>query len=144
MGAVFIILFLCKKVCVPTLSSLQIPLMVVCLHGTGSEEVDTVKRSIELSRCHDHWLLLHNIHSNTDLLHQLPSLLAEEEGSAAVDMEGEGGEGESAKGGNWRVWLSAHMDTRLPTPILQGACKVVLDSPKVSCLTVATGLIMSA
>ncbi len=92
-----------------------------------------MKQSVELSRHQGHWLLLHNVHTNGQLLQELPSLLAEGEEAAVEDREGgDGLEAESAKGQKWRVWLTAHKDAILPTFIQQAACKVVLESPRVS------------
>ena len=95
--------------------SYQVPLTICYLHGTGKDEVDTVRQSLELASSQGQWLLLHNIHTNPELLSQLPSLLEQ-----------------CPNRDSWRIWLTAFGESCLPTTILQSSCKVVLDSPKVS------------
>ena len=79
---------------------------------------------MESASSQGHWLLLHNIHTCPQLLSQLPSLLHE-----LPQCKREG----------WKLWLSVCVGEEesyihpylLPLPLLQSACKVVLDPPKV-------------
>ena len=104
----------------------QVPLTILSLHGSGTEEeAEAARRSMEAAASQGRWLLLHNVHTCPPLLSQLPTLLRE---LPSRQQEG------------WKLWLSACVREEedsvrprlLPVSLLQSACKVVLDPPKVS------------
>ena len=99
------------------------PLTVHCLHGTGDEELEAVKLCLQEASSQGAWLLLHNAHTCPALLAQLPALL-----ESHPPRE------------SWKVWLSASGHAHIPIPLLQSACKVVLDSPKVGTALLAESI----
>ena len=87
--------------------------MVVSLHGSGVEEAERAKHIVKEASENGLWVLLNNIHTNSELLSELPAFLED-----LPRME------------KWRVWLSSHGDcNQLPVHLLHSAFKVVLDSP---------------
>ena len=86
---------------------------MVSLHGTGVEEIAEAKAAVRGASTNRSWVLLHNIHTSSQLLAELPALL-----ESLPPME------------NWRLWLSSHGDCdHLPVRLKHSALKVVLDSP---------------
>ena len=87
--------------------------MVVSLHGSGAEETERAKNIVKEASESGLWVLLNNIHTNSQLLSELPAFL-----ERLPPME------------NWRLWLSSHGDCdQIPVHLLHSAFKVVLDSP---------------
>lgn len=87
--------------------------MVVSLHGSGVEEAKRAKHIVKEASENGLWVLLNNIHTNSELLSELPAFLKD-----LPEMD------------KWRLWLSSHGDCdQLPVHLLQSAFKVVLDSP---------------
>ena len=87
--------------------------MVVSFHGSGVEEAERAKHIVKEASENGLWVLLNNVHTNSELLSELPAFLED-----LPRME------------KWRVWLSSHGDCdQLPVHLLHSAFKVVLDSP---------------
>ena len=87
--------------------------VVVSLHGSGMEEAKRAKNIIKEAGENGLWVLLNNIHTNSELCAELPAFL---EGLQWME--------------SWKLWLSSHGDCdQLPVHLLHSAFKVVLDSP---------------
>ena len=77
------------------------------------EEAEKAKKAIQQASRNQEWVLLCNVHTNCELLAELPIFL-----ETLPSME------------NWRLWLSSYGDcNQLPVHILQSAFKIVLDPP---------------
>ena len=88
-------------------------LEIVFLHGSGLEEAEKAKEAIRQASKNQQWVLLCDVHTNCELLVELPIFL-----ETLPPME------------DWRLWLSCHGDcNHLPVHLLQSAYKIVLDSP---------------
>lgn len=82
--------------------------------------MESAIEALQQASTQGHWVLLHNVQFNPDLLSRLPALLQR------LPARNE-----------WKVWLSVEGDcTHVPAPLLQSASKVVLDPPKSLCSSV--------
>ena len=92
---------------------IQVNVVVVSLHGCGDEEAKRAKNIVREASENRLWVLVNNIHTNLELLSELPAFLKE-----LPPME------------DWKLWLSSHGDcAQMPVRLLHSASKIVLDSP---------------
>ena len=92
---------------------MQISLIVCHLHGSEDEDYHSALNALQEASSKGQWLLLHHAHTCSQLIRDLPSLLSD-----------------LPQRDQWKVWLSVHSHSTIPTVTLLKFCsKVVLESP---------------